>query len=180
VRARQLVRSLPAAVAALLLLSAALSVLGAILESHSGGSEIPTLSVSEPAGHSDTEGHAEGGAEEHATEPSTHLESTGETVLGIRIDSPGAVTAAAIVAVALASLVWRRPTRWVTAAVVLVAAGAAALDIAEISHQAREDRGGLAAQAAIIALTHLAVAIGAVILWRRAGSDQSQLGPATS
>jgi hypothetical protein len=114
----------------------------AILESHASGSETPSPSASEPAEHSDTDGHAEG-AEEHAAEQSTHTEPANETVLGVRIESPAAVTGAAIVSVALEGLIWRRPTRWVTAAVVLVAAGAAALDVAEISHQATENRGGL-------------------------------------
>jgi hypothetical protein len=74
-------------------------------------------------------------------------------VLGVRIESPAAVTGAAIVSVALEGLIWRRPTRWVTAAVVLVAAGAAALDVAEI----RRIAAAWAALATVIALTHLAL-----------------------
>lgn len=178
--ARQLVRLLPATVAALLLLSTGLLVLGVILENHASGSETPGPSVSEPAEHSDAEGPAEGGTDEHTAEPSRHTESTSETVVGVRVESPAAVTAAAIVSVALAGLVWRRPTRWVTAAVALLAAGAAALDIAEISHQAADNRGGLAALAALIALMHLVVAGGAVILWRRAGADHPQPRPAAT
>jgi hypothetical protein len=147
----------------------------AILESHVSGSETPSPSASEPAEHSDTDGHAEG-AEEHAAEQSTHTEPANETVLGVRIESPAAVTGVAIVSVALEGLIWRRPTRWVTAAVVLVAAGAAALDVAEI----RRIAAAWAALATVIALTHLAVVAGAVILWRRAGADQSQLRPAAS
>jgi hypothetical protein len=147
----------------------------AILESHASGSETPSPSASEPAEHSDTDGHAEG-AEEHAAEQSTHTEPANETVLGVRIESPAAVTGTAIVSVALEGLIWRRPTRWVTAAVVLVAAGAAALDVAEI----RRIAAAWAALATVIALTHLAVVAGAVILWRRAGADQSQLRPAAS
>ncbi|WP_406051371.1 hypothetical protein [Kribbella sp. NBC_00889] len=79
----------------------------------------------------------------------------------------------------LAGLIWRRPTRWVAAAVVLFAAGAAVVDIREISHQATENRGSLAVLAAVIALAHVAVAVGAATLWRRAGSDRSQPRPAT-
>jgi hypothetical protein len=177
---RQLVRSLPALVAALLLLSTALLVLGVIVENHGSGSENPSASASETAGHRDTEGHAEGGSDEHAAEPSTHTESANETVLGVRTESPGAVTAAAIVSVALAGFLWRRPTRWVSTAVALFAAGATALDLTEISHQTTDNRGDLAVLAAVIALAHLGVVIGAVILWRQAGTDHSQLRPATS
>jgi len=164
---RQLVRSLPATVAALLLLSTALLVLGVIIENHGSGSENPSSSASEPASHRDFEGHPEGGSDEHAAEPPTHTESANKTVLGVRTESPGAVTAAAIASVALAGLLWRRPTRWVSTAIALFAAGATALDLIEISHQATDNRDGLAVLAAVIALAHLAVVIGAVILWRQ-------------
>jgi len=164
---RQLVRSLPATVAALLLLSTALLVLGVIVENHGSGSENPSSSASEPASHRDTEVHAEGDSDEHAAEPPTHTESANETALGVRTESPGAVTAAAIVSVALAGLLWRRPTRWVSTAVALFAAGATALDLTEISHQTTDNRDGLAVLAAAIALAHLGGVIGAVILWRQ-------------
>lgn len=170
---RQLPRSLPAAIAALLLLSTALLVLGVIVESHGSGSESHSSSASEP-GNSDWEG-----GDERAAEPARHADSTSETVLGIRAESPGTVTAAAIVSVALAGLLWRRPTRWVCAAVALVAAGATALDISEISHQIAANRGGLAVLAVVIALAHLGVVIGALVLWRQVGADNSQPHSAT-
>lgn len=166
-------RSLPAVVAALLLVSTALLILGVVRE-HRGNETTPQHpTTSEPAGHSEEDG------DEHAGETSTPAEATGETVLGARAESPEAVTAATVASILLAGLIWRRPNRWIAAAVTVFAAGAAFVDVVEISHQASEGRGSLAVLAAVIALGHITVGAGAVVLWRRAGADRAQLRPAT-
>jgi hypothetical protein len=182
-------RSLPAAAAALLLLSTALLVLGVVLENRgepatsSAPGSTPSGSTSQPIEQGEPEAHQESGAHEEpghqGDNADTHASdaASGETVLGVPIESPGAVAAAVIVSVALAVLVWRRPNRPVTTVVALAAAGAVVLDLAEVGHQISENRDGLAAFAALVATGHLAVVIAAAIMWRRATSGHHQTQP---
>jgi hypothetical protein len=147
------VRTLPAVLAALLVVCAALLVVGVALEHRSE----PTRASIEPSGHEEGQHDEQGGAESNTGES--------ETVLGVPIESPGAVAGFAAISVALAAVVWRRPGRSTAVAVAVVAAAATALDVAEVSHQLGEDHSGLAVLAAVIALGHLIIVAGAAVLW---------------
>lgn len=92
-------------------------------------------------------------------ETTAHSETSGETVLGINLESNALVAVAVAVSFALAALNWLRNRRnllFATMAFVLVFV---VFDIAEVGHQLKESRAGLAVLAAAIALVHLATAL---------------------
>jgi hypothetical protein len=87
----------------------------------------------------------------------------------VRTESRWTVGAALVVSVGLAAPVWRWLRRWVLAAVVVFAAGAVVLDIAEAGHQFGEDRVGVAVLAILVAVANAAVVGVAGLLLRSAG-----------
>lgn len=166
---------LPAVLALLLAACAVLLIIGVSIEHSSASDRHDARPAAADQYKHEGEGEGEG---EHAGEGTeAHTEQAGsessETVLGVSIESPGTVGAMTVVSVALAALVWRRPTRPVTAVLVAFAVGAGVLDVAEVGHQVTEDRMGLASLAALIAALRLLVLVGAVALWRNSiGTDR--------
>jgi hypothetical protein len=130
-------RWLPAAVAILLVVAAALLALGVSLE---------------------------GGAD-HDRDATTVSEAE-ESPLGLPLESTGAVAALVVVSLALAVAVWRRPVPLVLGAIAGFAVVAGVLDVVEVSHQFDTDRPGLAVLALVIATTRLMVLLGTIRLWR--------------
>ena len=88
-----------------------------------------------------------------------HPESSGETVLGLNLESNDLVIVAVAVSLALAALTWMRNRRSLLLATMAVALVFAAFDVAEVAHQIKESRTRLATLAAAIALVHLATAL---------------------
>lgn len=161
-------RRLPALIAVLLVLAAALLALGVTLE-RNGTEPAAGPRVEVPAGE-----HSEGGegAEGHAAAEGSAAEGsvaeTDRTVLGVPVESPWTITVVALVSVGLAYAVWRRPVRPVLAVVGLVSLGAAVFDVLEVTHQLDESRTGLALLAGLVAATRLTVLVAAGVLWRAA------------
>jgi Flp pilus assembly protein TadB len=145
-------------IAALLIVAAGMFVIGVTSENDNSHSDELT---SEAAEHNQaTESHQaiENEAGERSTSEAEHAEEDEERVLGIDVESPLLVTAAVIVSLLLAGLVWRRPHRQLLIVIAIVAAGFAVLDAAEIAHQLDEDRSGLALLAGVIMALHTAAA----------------------
>jgi hypothetical protein len=167
------VRTVSGVLAGLLIVCAALLIFGVTLEHRTEAARSTPASSeasasSEGSGHDEGPHHDEGGAEAAAgSTGETGETDESETVLGVRIESPGAVAAFAVISVALAAVVWRRPGRATAVVVAVVAAGATVLDVAEIGHQLSQNRNGLAALAAVIALGHLVIVGVAGVLWRQ-------------
>jgi hypothetical protein len=166
-------RRLPAALALLLMAGAALVLLGATVE-HRGASETGRA-VESSAGTSHTEqaGEAGGGEGGESAKANGHQigevageQSENETVLGVRVESPVALTALVSASAGLAVLVWRRPTRLVAAAVVAFALAAGAFDVAEIDRQLSAERTVLALLAVTVLLLRAATVTAAALLWR--------------
>jgi hypothetical protein len=158
--------SLPLLIAVLLVVAAALFGVGVAME-HSGGDTHAAVATTGSAGHTET--GQEGS--ESGTAPAGHSETaTSERVLGIALESPATVTAAVVVSLLLAGLVWRYPRRPVLIVVALFAAGAAVFDVAEVARQVSADRAGVAALAVVVAVLHVAVVVvAATVLLRPAG-----------
>jgi len=148
------------------------------------GSERATPTTHVESGESGNE------ASERATEiPTTHDENSemkgipaettaetsgeathAETILGINIENPAIVIVAVVVWVALIVLVtWLG--RIVLLPVIVVALGTTIYDLAEVVFQIGRSNSGLTILAALVALTHIAVAaIASFILVRQAAS----------
>jgi hypothetical protein len=151
-----LARRAPRVIAMLLIVAAALFVIGVTSErDEDTHSDEPT---------SETGEHDEATEADEGTETPTAEPAEGETgenevrVLGIDVESPLAIAAAVVVSVLLAGVVWRRPTRRLLVVIAVVAAAFAVLDIAEVVHQVDENRTGLALLAGVIAAAHAAAA----------------------
>ena len=111
------------------------------------------------AHHTETGTEAANPTEVPGGETTAHSDTSGETVLGINLESNALVAVAVAVSFALAALNWLRNRRnllFATMAFVLVFV---VFDIAEVGHQLKESRAGLAVLAAAIALVHLATAL---------------------
>jgi hypothetical protein len=138
---------------ALLVIGTGLFVIGTSVEKnrdHDGPTSAATT----------VETHSDGGesTEEHAAEgPAPHSESSASAegkVLGIDREATGLLVVAVLVSLALALLLWQRPSRAVWTVVGLVAVAFAVFDIAEVIHQLDESASGLAVLAAAVALAH--------------------------
>ena len=81
-------------------------------------------------------------------------------VLGVNLESSGVVALAVVVSVGMAAALWMTDRRAVAWAVVAFAGVFVLFDLAEVSRQLDESRGGLALLAVALALGH-AVAAGA-------------------
>jgi len=131
--------------------------------------------TTEPAGDHDEAAEAAGGEAGHdeAAEPAGgeaghDASAEEERILGVDVESPGAVVLAVAVPVALAGGLWIRRQRWLAIAAVGVAVVFAVFDVAEIAHQLDDSQTGLAVLAGVIAAGHLAAAAGAGLSTRRA------------
>lgn len=125
------------------------------------------IGVAAEGGHHDEAGTAPGSGEhqegseagEHdeAGEAAVHSEEgeeSGERLLGINLESTRLVVGAVIASIALAAATWRTDRKWVLAVTALFAAGFAALDVAEFSHQIKESAVTIALIAAVLAVLH--------------------------
>ena len=124
----------------------------------------PTGEVAEAGGgevaHIDeTIGEGTAPKAEPAGEAAGHSESSSETFLGLNLESTPLVIIAAAASTTLAVLNWRRNVRALLVATMAFALVLAVFDIAEVAHQIKESRAGLALLAATIALVHVAVTI---------------------
>jgi len=147
------------AIAVLLIVAAGLFVVGVTSENDDAHSDEPAVEASE---HNEATEAAEvreaESAERSTSEAAESTEDDEERVLGIDVESPLLVTAAVLVSLLLAALVWRRPDRRLLIVIAVVAAAFAVLDIAEVAHQLDEDNTGLALLAGLIAALHAAAA----------------------
>jgi heme/copper-type cytochrome/quinol oxidase subunit 3 len=105
----------------------------------------------------------ESGEHNEATEQAEHKEraeatETGETILGVNLESTPLVVLAVISSVALAAATWRTDRKLILLVTALFAAAFSVLDVAEFSHQLRESATMIAAVAAMIAVLHAAAA----------------------
>ena len=134
----------------LILLATAGFVIGVAIEKSSA--EEPH--TDEPAVREEG-GHEEGEATEGGTEAPTEGES-GETVLGLDVESTPLVVTAVVFSLVLAGAVWVWPRSRPLLVIAIVAMLAfAVLDVAEVVHQLDTSRAGLAIIAAIVAVLHL-------------------------
>ncbi len=154
----------------LLIAGAALFAIGVAAErnatSNHTATGAETVHTEQPASETTAHASESGGtetplAEQPATEPAGHTESSPETVLGVNLESTALVVVAAIVALALAVLTWRLNLRLLLITTVAFAAVFTAFDVAELVHQIKESRAGIAALAAVITLLHVAAALAA-------------------
>jgi Flp pilus assembly protein TadB len=122
-------------------------------------------SAAEGAEHSEAAEHDE--RSELAEGGETHEQSEELRPLGIDVEATPFVVLVAIVSVALALVVWLRPSVGLLVLVAFAMLAFAALDVREIAHQLDEDDTGLALLAALVAALHAAAATTAVLLARR-------------
>ncbi|HEV8560158.1 MAG TPA: hypothetical protein VGR06_27815 [Actinophytocola sp.] len=151
-------RALPAAVGLLLVVCAALVIIGVLIER---GGETHT-----EGGVAATTEHTEGERAEPGEERPPAEDAGDETVVGIRLESPAALVGLAVVSVGLAVWLWRRPARPAAGVVTVFTVAAGVLDVAEISRQLAADQTGLVVLAGLIVLLRLVTVAGAVALWR--------------
>jgi hypothetical protein len=156
-------RTLPAVVGLLMVVCAAMVIIGVSIER--GGEGHADTGTVESTEHTEGE-HAESSEGTHAEEP-VHEEGA---VLGVSIESLAALVGLAVVSVGLAVLVWRRPTRLVVGAVIVFTVSAGVLDVIEISRQVSADRASLVVLAGLIVLLRVATVACAAMLWRTAGT----------
>lgn len=162
----------------LLIAGAALLAIGIAAERHVGAhhTETGTEAVSRTPTNAQTVPSVEAGGDEanHIDETASagtrrtetpggetpeSSESSAETVLGLDLESNALVIVAVAASLALATVTWIRNRRGLLFATVAFAVVFAAFDAAEVAHQLKESRSGLATLAATIAVVHLATAV---------------------
>lgn len=150
--------------ALLLVATAALFAIGVSRERGDEHAEPSAAGHNEPEAAHEGEGtetadHRE--AEERATADHEASKDERRTLLGVDPEWTGAVAAAVVISLALAGGLWFAGRRELAAAAAVIALVFTLLDALEVPHQLNEDRTGLAALAATIALGHLAAALAA-------------------
>ncbi len=178
---------LRAAMATLLVAATVLFVVGIVGERWAGSGGTPQLDATSPpvaaSNPPQVEGSGEGGgeaAESHAPKVAVaessaetgaaagHAETgSGEAILGIDPEAPALVGLAIVLSLLAAFLIWRDGRRLVIAGAIVVAFGFAALDVLEVSHQAREGAALLAVIAGLVTCGHLLAAAAGVAVLRR-------------
>jgi len=143
-------------VAILLLLAAALVIVGVSIESAQGHIETTTTNEHTESGEVG-EGHPQ---------PSTSPGIEGATVLGIPLESPILIGGLAVASVVLAAAIWLRPGRLTAVLVIAFSIAAGVFDVAEIQNQAAEDAGVLLAAAVVVVLLRLLTILGSVVILR--------------
>jgi hypothetical protein len=154
------------AIAVLLVVAAGLFVVGVTSENDNGThNDEPTPETAAADGHDEATESAEAieaEAEERSTSEAEHAEEEAEKdeegVLGIDAESPVLVTAAVVMSLLLAGLVWRRPDRRLLIIIAIFGATFAVLDAAEVAHQLDEDNTALTLLAGAITALHAAAA----------------------
>ncbi len=97
-----------------------------------------------------------------AAEPGSKEGGSDESIFGVDTESAGAVTAAVLVSLLVAAIVWWSPMTWALVAGAAFCVGAAVLDIREIGAQLDEGSTGVATVAVVLVVLHLAAAACAV------------------
>lgn len=92
-------------------------------------------------------------------------ESSGESVLGLDLESDTLVVAAVVASLLLAVFTSRRHRRGLLLATMVFAAAFTIFDVAEIAHQAKERRTALALLVAAVAMMHAGAAVVAQQRW---------------
>jgi Flp pilus assembly protein TadB len=145
-------RRLRRTAAVLLVVCAALFIVGVNAESEADAESTEAADDHDEAAET---GHDE--SNEAAGSEVGHDESAEEErILGVDVESPGAVVLAVAVSLALAFGLWIRNQRWLAVAAVVLAVVFAVFDVAEAAHQLDESQTGLVVLAAVIAAGHLA------------------------
>jgi len=147
-------------VAILLLLAAALVVIGASIESATGHPQSSQTSEQGEGG----ENHDE--SSENHQQASSEPGLEGASLLGIPLESPLFLGGLAATSVVLGIAIWVRPGRLTGALAILFSIGAGAFDVSEIKHQAAEGSVGLLAVVVVIVVLRLAAIVGSVIAIR--------------
>ena len=148
----------------LLVAAAALFVIGVASErgdeGHEEATETAQVAQREAAEHAEGAGHdesAEATAAASSNGARRHDES-GETLLGVDVESTPLVVAAVVVSLGLALAVWLRRDRWLLWVTAGFAAVFALFDVAEIVRQINERRAAIAVVAIVVALFHAGAA----------------------
>jgi hypothetical protein len=128
-------------------------------------SESPSSEASEEGEHSETaaERVAEAGRNEGQS-AEEHGEEEEFRPLGVNLESTPLLAAGAVLSLALAGLVAKRPRREVLLAVLILAAGFTALEIVEVQHQADVENTGILVLALIAGVLHAAAFLAALAL----------------
>jgi hypothetical protein len=156
--------------AVLIIVGAALFVIGVVAERQSGHHDEPAATATaESAGESGDEAaeHSGAGSEASPGTAAEQGESSEERVLGVDLESPGLVAAVVLASVGLAVWVWRRQNTVALVVVAVFAGVFAVFDIAEVAHQVNESRPGIAVLAGVLAVIHIVVAAISVLALAR-------------
>lgn len=145
---------------AALVASTALFTLGVALERSATSAHQEASPPTASPVTAESSGTEEGGGESVHTGEVGTTETGGSdaTFVGLDLESWPLVAIATVVSLALAAVVWFRPGPAVFGILVLFGAVFAILDIAEVAHQVKESRAGLAVLAGLVAMLHLFVA----------------------
>jgi hypothetical protein len=143
-------------IAALLVVGAALFVVGAAIERGDHRDEPATAvrTSREQVGHD--EAAEAGGAASTAEKAEAGDE---EKVLGLDVESPGLLAVGMVLSLALAAFVWRRPRRSAFLVVAVFAAAFTVFDVAEVVHQLDRSKAELAVLAAIVVVVHVSASV---------------------
>ena len=121
--------------------------------------EAAEAGVGEVSHTDETSGEGTAPIAEPAGEAAGNSESSNETFLGLNLESTPLVIIAAAASLALAAFTRRRNLRALLFATMAFAVVFAVFDIAEVAHQIKESRAGLALLAATIALVHVVTTV---------------------
>jgi hypothetical protein len=142
--------------AVLLVLTAGLFAIGVAVERGGGHDETAEHTEAVRDEPSETAERAEGHVEQAETGGEEHDD---ERVLGVDAESPLTVTAAVILSLGLAVVLWLARQRWLAFVVAVFALVFAAVDIGELAHQLDEGRTGRVVLAAIVTAGHHAAGV---------------------
>jgi hypothetical protein len=149
--------------AALLLLGAALFVLGAAVERSTAHHDnlASASQVESHAGGSAGEGNTESTQEKTHTRESTtssQTESSSERIFGLDLESNGVVLSVVIASVVLSALVWLVDDPAIFLIILVFGLSASVFDLRETIYQIQEGNAAVAWTAALVTLLHFLVA----------------------
>ena len=172
--------SLQRLMAALLVVSAVVFVIGILLERSGPAAEVQTLApplATLVTGSPAENGNESAEANPQATGSAPQPEIQGETSFGLNLENPWLVAAFALASVALAAALLRFGWPALLLAF-LLGAGAAVLDLQEVLTQLGRGNLLVAGLAGLVAAAHLAVAFLAIVAWARLrAAPAGPLGP---
>lgn len=156
---------LRAALAILLVASAALFAVATTMEKNARESESAATEESEPHAEGAEEGTTESteGHSDEGSGGSGRESAESERLFGIDLEQPWLIGLALAVSIGLAAAALLRARRGLFVPIAAFGLAFAALDAREVAHQTGESNAGLVALAATLTVMHLAVAVTA---WR--------------